>query len=325
MSETGTVAPLLLESDSPSEKMKEITDRLEKGVKEVFESDKYKEYLRVMSKFYSYSLNNLLLIAIQCPTATHVAGFSAWKNNFHRNVKKGEKGIRIIAPAPIKAEEKTKAIDPETGMPELDENGNQKENITIHLIPRYKIVSVFDVSQTEGKALPEYIFELSGDVYNYGVMIKALIKSSPVPVRFEDITNGANGYYSLADNKIGVKCGMSEVQTVKTLIHEMAHSILHNTDALKKSDNPPDRHKIEVQAESVAFSVCSRYGIDTSEYSFAYIAGWSKGQETKELKESLETIRTAAETIIDRIEAELDKMRAPSEKQKSKDDQEYER
>lgn len=307
---SGSVTPILLESDSRKERLKELTERLEQGVKDVFESKRYKEYLQVMSKFHSYSFNNTLLIAMQMPSATHVAGFSSWKNKFHRSVKRGETGIRIIAPAPYKIEEKMTATDPDTDITKLDENGEPEEVTVTRTVPCFKVVSVFDVSQTEGKELPKYMeSELSGDVADYEAMLWAITETSPVPVDYEDITNGANGYYSPNENRIAVKNGMSQMQTVKTLIHEVAHSMLHSKEALKERDIHPSRYEREVQAESVAFVVCSRYGIDTSDYSFGYVAGWSSGREVKELKDSLETIRSTAHTIIEGIDSALEKAR----------------
>ena len=299
------VVPIVLSSEKPSEKMKEITGRLEQGIQEIFESERYKEYLRVMSKFHDYSLNNPLLIAMQKPDASLVAGFSAWKNKFERNVKKGEKGIKIIAPSPFKVKQEMEKIDPDTQKPVVGRDGKpitEEREITI---PAYKVVSVFDVSQTEGKEIPDISAEnLVADVEQYEDFFKALEKTSPVPIAFEQIEGGANGYYHLEDKRIAIDEGISELQTLKTAIHEIAHARLHDVDlnAPKDEQNRVDRRTREVQAESVAYAVCQHFGLDTSEYSFAYVAGWSSGKEMSELKASLETIQTAAKELITEIE-----------------------
>ena len=299
------VVPIVLSSEKPAEKMKEITERLEQGIQAIFESERYKEYLRVMSKFHDYSLNNTLLIAMQKPDASLVAGFSAWKNKFERSVKKGEKGIKIIAPSPFKVKQEMQRIDPATQKPIIGKDGKpitEEREITI---PAYKVVSVFDVSQTEGKEIPDISAEnLVADVEQYEDFFKALEKTSPVPIAFEQIESGANGYYHLEDKRIAIDEGISELQTLKTAIHEIAHARLHDVDlnAPKDEQNRVDRRTREVQAESVAYAVCQHFGLDTSEYSFAYVAGWSSGKEMSELKASLETIQTAAKELITEIE-----------------------
>ena len=308
------VIPIVLTSEKPAEKLKEITDRLEQGITELFDSERYKEYLRVMSKFHNYSFNNTLLIAMQKPDASLVAGFSAWKNNFGRNVMKGQKGIKIIAPSPYKVKQEMKKIDPQTGKPVIGKDGKpvtEEKEITI---PAYKVVSVFDVSQTEGRELPDIaVDELTGDVDRYKDFFTALEKTSPVPIGFEKIEGGAHGYYHLEDKRIAIDEGMSELQTLKTAIHEIAHAKLHDIDLnapLEDLENRPDRRTREVQAESIAYTVCQHYGLDTSDYSFGYVAGWSAGRELAELKNSLETIRSTAAEIIDSIDehiAELQK------------------
>ena len=311
------VIPIVLTSEKPTEKLKEITDRLEQGITELFDSERYKEYLRVMSKFHNYSFNNTLLIAMQKPDASLIAGFNAWKNNFGRNVMKGQKGIKILAPSPFKIKKEMEKIDPQTQKAIIGKDGKpvtEEKEITI---PAFKVVSVFDVSQTEGRELPDIAVNmLTGDVEHYKDVFAALEKTSPVPVGFEKIEGGAHGYYHLEDKRIALDEGMSELQTLKTLIHEIAHAKLHDIDLnapLEDLENRPDRRTREVQAESIAYTVCQHYGLDTSDYSFGYVAGWSAGRELAELKSSLETIRSAAAEIINSIDghiAELQKEQA---------------
>ena len=315
------VIPIVLTSEKPAEKLKEITDRLEQGITELFESERYKEYLRVMSKFHNYSFNNTLLIAMQKPDASLVAGFSAWKNNFGRNVMKGQKGIKIIAPSPFKIRQEMKKIDPHTQQPIIGKDGKpvtEEKEITI---PAYKVVSVFDVSQTEGKELPDIaVDELTGDVERYKDFFAALEKTSPVPIGFEQIAGGSHGYYHLEDKRIAIQEGMSELQTLKTAIHEIAHAKLHDIDlnAPENEQQPRvDRRTREVEAESVAYTVCQHYGLDTSDYSFGYVAGWSSGRELSELKSSLETIRSAAAEIINSIDETLAELSKAQDKEQT--------
>ena len=303
------VIPIVLTSEKPAEKLKEITDRLEQGITELFDSERYKEYLRVMSKFHNYSFNNTLLIAMQKPDASLIAGFNAWKNNFGRNVMKGQKGIKILAPSPFKIKKEMEKIDPQTQKAIIGKDGKpvtEEKEITI---PAFKVVSVFDVSQTEGRELPDIAVNmLTGDVEHYKDVFAALEKTSPVPVGFEKIESGAHGYYHLEDKRIALDEGMSELQTLKTLIHEIAHVKLHDIDLnapLEDLENRPDRRTREVQAESIAYTVCQHYGLDTSDYSFGYVAGWSAGRELAELKSSLETIRSAAAEIINSIDGHI--------------------
>ena len=250
------VIPIVLTSEKPAEKLKEITDRLEQGITELFDSERYKEYLRVMSKFHNYSFNNTLLIAMQKPDASLVAGFSAWKNNFGRNVMKGQKGIKIIAPSPFKIKQEMEKIDPHTQKPVIGKDGKpvtEEKEITI---PAYKVVSVFDVSQTEGRELPDIaVDELTGDVDRYKDFFAALEKTSPVPIGFEKIEGGAHGYYHLEDKRIAIDEGMSELQTLKTAIHEIAHAKLHDIDLNAPKDEQPrvDRRTREVEALYSAF------------------------------------------------------------------------
>ena len=353
----------MVESKS-AQQVREITDKLEQGIKELFESERFKEYLRTMSKFYHYSFSNTLLIAMQKPEATYVAGYTSWQRNFDRQVMKGEKGIKILAPAPYKAKEEREKIDPSTQKPVLDADGKPITETVEVMRPAFKVVSVFDISQTDGKELPDIIVdELSGSVENYAAFFEALKQESPVPISFEDIPGGAKGYFSPVENRIAIQEGMSEIQTIKTVIHEIAHAKLHSIDRPEPEptwkivmvsdggtkrdflsgfaseaeanaaaehegwrfvdenrfewrleveedtsaaqDMRKDRHTKEVEAESVAYTVCQRYSIETSDYSFGYIAGWSSGKETKELKGSLETIRKAAAEMIDSIDAKL--------------------
>ena len=315
------VIPIVLTSEKPAEKLKEITDRLEQGITELFESERYREYLRVMSKFHNYSFNNTLLIAMQKPDASLVAGFSAWKNNFGRNVMKGQKGIKIIAPSPYKVKQEMKKIDPHTQQPIIGKDGKpvtEEKEITI---PAYKVVSVFDVSQTEGKELPDIaVDELTGDVERYRDFFAALEKTSPVPIGFEQIPGSSHGYYHLEDKRIAIQEGMSELQTLKTAIHEIAHAKLHDIDlnAPENEQQPRvDRRTREVEAESVAYTVCQHYGLDTSDYSFGYVAGWSSGRELSELKSSLETIRSAAAEIINSIDETLAELSKAQDKEQT--------
>ena len=318
------VIPINLTAEKPAEKLKEITDRLEQGITELFDSERYKEYLRVMSKFHNYSFNNTLLIAMQKPDASLIAGFTAWKNQFQRNVKKGEKGIKIIAPSPFKIKQETEKIDPQTQKPVIGRDGKpvtEEKEITI---PAYKVVSVFDVSQTEGKELPNIAVDaLTGDVEQYSDFFAALEKTSPVPIGFEKIEGGAHGYYHLEDKRIALDEGMSELQTLKTAIHEIAHAKLHDIDlnAPKDEQQPRvDRRTREVEAESVAYTVCQHYGLDTSDYSFGYVAGWSSGRELAELKSSLETIRSAAADIINSIDGHIAELQKQHEAEKAAPD-----
>lgn len=264
--------------------IKQITEQLEQGVKDVFTSDKYIEFLRFMSSFTSYSSNNTMLIYMQKPDASLIAGYKAWQKK-GRQVRKGEKGITILAPCPHKKEVET--ADGET---------------EIISWTTFRAVSVFDVSQTDGADLPESPCKmLTGEVENFTELQQKLEEISPVPVKYEQITDGANGYYSHTEQIIAIQDGMSQQQTIKTLIHEISHAILHNKDT--GAEKEADRHTKEVQAESTAYCVCSMLGLDTSDYSFGYIAGWSSGKEAKELSESMEVIRTTAKDIADKLAA----------------------
>ena len=291
------------------QKVQEITDKLEEGLKELFESEKYKTYLSTMSKFHNYSFNNTLLIAMQKPEATLVAGYKAWQKNFERHVNKGEKAIRILAPAPYKIKEERDKLDPVTGEMMFDENGMpQKEQVEV-TIPAFRAVSVFDVSQTDGKPIPELeAQELLSTVEGYEDFVQALMNVAPVPIGFEDIPGDSKGYFHTEEKRIAVQENMSESQTLKTMVHEVAHSMLHNKE-INRDDlmeaPAKDRNTKEVEAESVAYTVCQHFGIDTSDYSFGYIVGWSSGKDMKELKSSLDIIRKTSSELITGIEGVL--------------------
>ena len=298
----------MADTKTEKQKVQEITEKLEQGLQELFESEKYKSYLNTMSKFHNYSFNNTLLIAMQKPDATLVAGYKAWQRNFDRHVKKGEKGIRILAPAPYKIKEEREKIDPVTNEPMLDKDGTPIVEEAEIKIPAFRVVPVFDVSQTDGKELPELSMgELSEDVEGYQNFMNALETVSPVRIEYEDIPGGAKGYFSRDINRIAIQEGMSESQIVKTAIHEVAHAMLHNKEMEKDLDHTEqkDCNTKEVEAESVAYTVCQHFGIDTSDYSFGYIAGWSSGKEMTELKSSLDTIRRTASELITGMEAQL--------------------
>ena len=315
------VVPIILTSEKPAEKVKEITARLEQGVQAIFDSDRYKEFLTAMSKFHDYSLNNTILIAMQ--GGNLVMGFRQWEKEFDRHVKKGEKGIKIFAPAPYKVKKLVDKIDPETRKPMLDREGKVVKEEKEITVPAFKVITVFDISQTEGKEFPDLsVKPLLADVEQYEDFFAALEKASPVPIAFEQIGGSANGYFSLTDKRIAIKEGVSELQAVKTAIHEIAHAKLHDVDlnAPPEEQNRAPRHTREVQAESVAYTVCQHFGLDTSDYSFGYVAGWSSGKEMTELKASLETIQTTAKELITEIEGhftELQQQRQAEQEQQT--------
>lgn len=290
------------------ERLREITARIEQGVKEVFTSGKYADYLRTMSRFTRYSVNNRILIFAQNPNATHVAGYQAWQNKFGRHVVKGAKGITIIAPTPYKKKIEEDKLDPETKLPMLDENGDVITEEKEIRIPIFKPVTVFDVSQTDGKPLPTLAETLVGDVQNYDVFMEAVKRSSPVPVIMEPMQENMDGYFSLSEQNIHLREGMSEVQTVCAAIHEITHAKLHNSDAEEQKSHKTE----EIEAESVAFAVCAYYGIETDANSFGYIANYVQGKSINDLKNSLDLIAKTADEIIsdlDRNYAELMKER----------------
>lgn len=280
---------------SRQEQIREITDRLEEGVKEVFESDKYREMLKCMSKFHHYSLNNCLLIAMQYPSASLVAGYRTWQKEFDRQVREGEKGIRILAPCRYKVEK----------------DAADKEIVEI---TGFRVISVFAYEQTEGRELPTIgVNELTGDVKNYHKLFNALKDICPVPICSEDIQGGAKGYYDDGAKRIAIRSGMSQVQTIKTMIHEISHQRLHSKENMDE-EKLPDRSTKEVEAESIAYTVCSHFGLDTADYTFGYVAGWSSGKDTKELKNSLERIRKTADEMITSIDHAMEKQRKKNER-----------
>ena len=302
----------MAEKQNPKERLKEITDSIETGIKELFESDKYKSYLQTMSRFHKYSLNNTMLISMQKPDATLVAGFNKWRDRFSRYVKKGEKGIKIIAPTPYKIKEEREKLDPQTKAPILDASGKvQTEEVEIQ-IPMFRVVSVFDVSQTEGEPLPSLASNLTGNVEQFEVFMEAVKRTTPVPIEIKPMSEDTDGYYHIEDKRIAIREGMSEVQTISAAIHEVAHSLLHNREMEKelqaqqdenaKPMNLKDRNTEEVEAESISFAVCSYYGIQTAENSLGYIATWSKGKELAELRASLETINKTSSELISGID-----------------------
>lgn len=296
------------------QKVKELTEKLEAGITTLFQSDTYQKWLTTMSRFHNYSINNQVLIYLQNPQATLVAGYQSWKSQFGRQVRQGEKAIQIIAPIPRQIEIEKEKINPKTGEIERDIDGKPvKEKSQINRMT-FRVTYVFDVAQTDGRELPKLgVDELMGAVDRYPVLLKAVSSCCPVPISYETINNGAKGYYHRTENRIVVQEGMSEVQTLKTLIHEMAHQKLHS---VKEEDSQEPKEKKtksskEVEAESVAYTVCQYLGIDTSDYSFAYIAGWSSGQELAELKESMAVIRQAASELITGIENQLEQLCHP--------------
>ena len=309
----------MADARTEKQKVKEITDRLEEGLKELFEGEKYKSYLNTMSKFHNYSANNIQLIEMQCPDATYVAGYKAWQKNFERHVNKGERGIRILAPAPYKIKEEQEKIDPVTNEPVLDRDGMPvMEEVEIK-IPAFRVVTVFDYSQTDGKELPGLgVNELHGNVERYQDFMEALSRVSPVPIRYEEMEGDRKGYFIDLSRPIAIKEGMSETQTAKTGVHEVAHAKLHAKEVEQETGTIKDRETKEVEAESIAYTVCQHFGIDTSDYSFGYIAGWSSGKEMPELKSSLDTIRRTSSELIKGIEAqllEIEKERAAEQSQ----------
>ena len=293
----------MAEKQSSRDRLKDITASIEDGIKELFQSESYAQYLQTMSRFHHYSVNNQVLIHMQKPDATLVAGFNKWKNQFGRNVIKGEHGIKIIAPTPFKKKIEQEKLDPDTQLPMLDADGKIiTEEKTIQ-IPMYKPVTVFDVSQTEGKPLPQLAHDLSGNVANYDVFMEALRRSSPVPISIEVMGGGMDGYFDLEHQDIAIRKGMSEVQTVSAVIHEMAHALLHNRTKDTEEKTPElSRSTEEVQAESISYAVCAYYGIATGENSFGYIVSWSKDKTLPELRESLEVISKTADGLISDID-----------------------
>ena len=311
--ESRPVFPLILSSEKPADKMKEITDRLEQGILGIYESDRYADYLRTMSKFHNYSFNNTILIAMQ--GGSLVKGYKQWEKEFDRHVKPGEKAIKIIAPAPFTVKKQVGKIDPDTQKPVFDKDGKPVTEEKEIKIPAFRVVSVFDVSQTEGKELPTLTYELAGNVEQYKDFFAALEKTSPFAMEFEALSGSIKGRCNYEEKRIIINEGMEELQNIKTAIHEIAHATLHDID--KDAPERPDRRTREVQAESVAYAVCQHYGLDTSDYSFGYIAGWSSGKELAELKGSLETIRSTAESLIDTIDGHFTEIQQAQDKEQT--------
>lgn len=292
------------------EQMKEITERLEQGVKELFTSEQYTEYLKAMSKFHHYSFNNTILIAMQKPDASLIAGYQAWQKKFNRHVKRGEKGIQIIAPAPVKEQEEREKIDEKTGEVVLKPDGQPETEVVEYVVPRFRVTTVFDVSQTDGEPIPDLeVNELTDTVNDFDAFMQAIRATSPVPIRFDEIESGAKGYYHNLDKEIVIQNGMSESQTMKTAIHEVTHAMLHDRDMMEELGEKKDQLTREVEAESVAFTVCQHFGLDTSDYSFPYIASWSSDMDMKELRTSMDTIRKTAGEFIDKMEEQLQELR----------------
>lgn len=289
---------------SQSEQIKAITEKLQQGINNLFQSDAYKNYLKTMSRFTSYSLNNTLLIAMQKPDATLVASYGTWKH-FNRQVMKGAKGIKIICPCPYKKKTETEITDTD-GKKILGKDGRPLTEKSEKVLMGFKVANVFDISSTSGEELPTLTHKLDGSVDNYNDFFEAIKQFSPVPIEFKSVEGSANGYYQLIDKNIIINDGMSQMMNCKTAIHEIAHALLHDNDNGLEKDASLDKQTKEVQAESVAFTVCNYYGIDTSDYSFGYVAGWSSDKDIKELKASLDTIRQTSQMIIAGIDQKLD-------------------
>ena len=286
--------------------LKEISERLEQGVKEIFTSERYTEYLNTMSKFHNYSFNNTLLITMQKPEATLVAGYQAWQKKFNRHVKRGEKGIQIIAPAPIREKQEIEKIDPVTKEPVIGDDGQPETEIVEMVIPRFRVTTVFDVSQTEGEPIAELeVPELTGSVQFYDTFMQALQNISPVPIRMMNVEGEAKGYYHQTEKYIAIKEDMSNVQTMKTGVHEVSHALLHDREVMDAEGVLKDQTTKEVEAESIAYIVCNHFGLDTSEYSFTYIASWCESRDMKALKASMDTIRKTSAEIIGNIEEQM--------------------
>ena len=286
----------MAEMKGQSDKIKELTEKLEAGIKEVFTSGRYREYLSVMNKFHSYSFNNSMLILLQKPEASYVAGYKTWEM-LDRHVCKGEKGITIFAPCPYKVKKPVEVYDSKTGQVKRDIHGKPVTEEKEIQYAGFKAISIFDISQTEGKPLPELAEELKGEIPDYKVLMNSIREVAPVPIRFEEWDKSKKGHYDLGKKEIVIKSGMSDLQTVKTAIHETAHSILHKDQAHVK-----DSATMEVEAESVAFVVCQHLGFDTSDYSFGYLAGWSSDKTLPELKSSLQTIQKTAHEVIESLD-----------------------
>lgn len=293
------------------EQIKKLTDQIEAGIKALFQSgdlEKYQAYLRTMSHFHHYSVNNQMLIFSQCPHATLVAGYQKWQNQFSRHVLRGEKGISILAPTPYKIKVEKEKLDPDTKLPLLDADGNTITEEKEVQIPMFRPVKVFDVSQTDGKPLPEQVkspvAELTGNVEHYEAFMEALRRISPVPIEMKLLSNDLDGFFSPSKQSITLRDGMSEVQTVCAAVHEIAHSKLHDY-AKQPNSQPKDSSTEEIEAESIAYTVCAYFGIETSANSFGYVATWSKDKDLKAFKESLDTIRKTSSDLISGVEQQF--------------------
>lgn len=292
--------------EAAESKLDTIMKSLEEGVEKVFTSEQYQMYLQTMAKFHNYSFNNTLLIAMQRPDATLLAGYQTWQKKFHRHVKRGEKGIKIIAPVPVKEKRQVEKIDEETQEIVIGIDGQPETETVERILPRFRVTTVFDVSQTEGEPLPTLeVNELVGDVFIYEDFMKGLEEISPVPFQFQEIGSGAKGYYSNAEKLVAIQTGMSQAQTMKTAVHETAHAIFHDRDVMEENGITKDRMTKEVEAESVAYVVCNHFGLDTSDYSFNYVAGWSSDKEMPELRSSMDTIRLTSSQLIADITEKL--------------------
>ena len=297
------------EYTSPSERLKALTDQLEQGVSDIFQSGQYAAYLTAMSKFHHYSFGNTMLIFIQCPNATHVAGYHDWRRNFGRQVKRGERGITILAPCPYRRQEEVE---------EAASDGSSSTSIQWVQRMGFRTVTVFDVSQTEGKPLPELAKKLTGDAAQYESMVAALRSISPYPISIESFPGGAHGCCNFVERRILVQPDMSQTQTIKTMIHEVSHAKLHAPEKAEELPQHKQRFVREMEAESVAYVVCRHFGIDTSDYSFGYVAGWSRGRELSQLRESLDLIRNTAAELIDGISPPRELTPPAQKKQRTK-------
>lgn len=305
------------EYTSPSERLKALTDQLEQGVSDIFQSGQYAAYLTAMSKFHHYSFGNTMLIFMQCPNATNVAGYHDWRRNFGRQVKRGERGITILAPCPYRRKEEVE---------EAASDGSPATSVQWVQRMGFRTVTVFDVSQTEGKPLPELVKKLAGDVAQYESMVAALRSISPYPISMESFPGGAYGCCNFVERRILVQPDMSQIQTIKTMIHEVSHAKLHAPPE-KTEELPQHKQRFvrEMEAESVAYVVCQHFGIDTADYSFGYVAGWSHGKELSQLRESLDLIRNTAAELIDGIDPPKEFAPPTQKKQRAKRRNAYER
>ena len=301
----------MAEKQPIKEQIKKLTDQIEAGIKALFQSgdlEKYQAYLHTMSHFHHYSVNNQMLIFSQCPHATLVAGYQKWQNQFSRHVLRGEKGISILAPTPYKIKVEKEKLDPDTKLPLLDADGNTITEEKEVQIPMFRPVKVFDVSQTDGKPLPERVqspvAELTGNVEHYEAFMEALRRISPVPIEMKPLSNDLDGFFSPSKQSITLRDGMSEVQTVCAAVHEIAHSKLHDY-AKQPGSQPKDSNTEEIEAESIAYTVCAYFGIETSANSFGYVATWSKDKDLKAFKDSLDTIRKTSSELISGVEQQF--------------------